>query len=69
MTSQNLSEAKNPDIRNSLAAMQRAAEMARKIALQTNTPLVLVKDGKVVFVEPDRLDEIKSPASSGSGSD
>jgi hypothetical protein len=36
-----------------LAVMHRAAERARRVAVQTNTPLVLVRDGKVVHVSPD----------------
>jgi hypothetical protein len=45
------------EIRRISAAMDRAAERARRVAVQTNTPLVLVRDGKVVHVspEPDRL--------------
>jgi hypothetical protein len=55
MTQQELSQAKNPDLRASLAAMRRAAEMARKIAVQTNTALVVVKDGKVVRIPAEQL--------------
>ena len=31
----------NPDIRNSMAAMRRAAAMARQIAIDTNTWIVI----------------------------
>ena len=55
MTPQDLSKAKNPDIRNSLAAMRRAAEMARQIALQTNTAFVMVKDGRTVRIPAEQL--------------
>jgi len=55
MTQQELAKAKNPDIRNSLVAMKRAAEMARRIALQTNTAIVLVKDGKTVRIPAEQL--------------
>ena len=55
MTQKDLSKAKNPDIRNSLAAMQRAAEFARKIALQTGTALVMVKDGKIMHIPAEQL--------------
>jgi hypothetical protein len=41
------------EIRKISAAMDRAAERARRVAVQTNTPLVLVRDGKVVHVSPD----------------
>jgi hypothetical protein len=55
MTQQELSKAKNPDLRASLAAMRRAAEMARKIAIQTDTEIVLVKDGKPVRIPAEEL--------------
>lgn len=57
MTQEELWKAKNPDIRNSLTAMKRAAELARKIAIQTNTAIVLVKDGKPVRILADQLRE------------
>jgi len=59
MTQEELWKAKNPDLRNSLIAMRRAAEMARQIAIQTNTAIVLVKDGKVVRIPADQLRESK----------
>jgi sensor histidine kinase regulating citrate/malate metabolism len=52
---QDLSKAKNPDIRNSLAAMERAAAEARKIAIQTNTAIVVVGDGKTVRITAEQL--------------
>ena len=45
-----ISEAKDPDLRASMAAMQRAAKMARKIAIQTGTDLIVVKDGKLTRI-------------------
>jgi len=57
MRKKDLSEAKNPDIRNSLAAMQRAAKLARKIAIQTNTALVVVRDNKIVHIPAEQLRE------------
>jgi len=61
MTPQDLSKAKNPDIRNSLAAMRRAAEMARQIALQTNTAFVMVRDGRTVRIPAEQLREQGKP--------
>ena len=55
MTQPELSRAKNPDLRASLAAMRRAAEMARNTAIQTNTEIVIVKDGKPVRVTAEEL--------------
>ncbi len=59
MTQEELWKARNPDLRNSLIAMRRAAEMARQIAIQTNTAIVLFKDGKVVRIPADQLRERK----------
>jgi hypothetical protein len=50
-----IAQAKNPDLRGSLAALQRAAAGARQIAIQTNTSLVLVKDGQLVKVSAEEL--------------
>lgn len=55
MTQQELAKAKNPDLRASLAAMRRAAQMARQTALQTNTAIVVVKDGKLLRISADEL--------------
>ena len=55
MKAKDLSTAKDPELRGSLAAMQRAAAMARKIAIQTNTAIVVVQDGKVVHISADQL--------------
>lgn len=55
MNKRDISEAENPDLRNSLIAMQRAAEMARQIAIQTNTEIIVVRDGKPVRISADEL--------------
>ncbi len=55
MTQQELSKAKNPDLRASLAAMRRAAELARKTAIQTDTEIVIVQDGKPVRITAEEL--------------
>lgn len=59
MTQPDLSRAKNPDMRASLIAMRRAAEMARKIAIQTNTEIIVVRDGNPVRIPADQLREGK----------
>jgi hypothetical protein len=46
-----ISEAKNPDLRGSMAAMRRAAEIARTTAIQTNTGIIVSRDGKSVHHE------------------
>lgn len=55
MTQQELIKAKNPDLRGSLAAMQRAAELARQIAIKTNTAIIMVQDGHPVRITADEL--------------
>lgn len=55
MTQQDLSKARNPDLRGSLAAMQRAAALARKTALQTDTALVIVQNGQLVRITAEQL--------------
>jgi len=55
MTQQELSKAKNPDLRASLAAIRRAADLARRTAIQTDTEIVIVKDGKAVRITAEEL--------------
>ena len=42
------SHIKDPDIRGSWPALQRAACAARRLALQTRTPLYVWRNGRVV---------------------
>lgn len=55
MEAQDLSKAKSPELRASLAALRRAAALARKTAIQTDTALVIVRDGKLVRISADQL--------------
>jgi hypothetical protein len=59
LTQQDLAKAKNPDLRASLAAMRRAATMARQTAIQTDTGIIVVRDGKPVRVSAKQLREGK----------
>ena len=59
MTQKDLSQAKNPDLRASLVAMRRAAEMARRVAIQTDTEIIVVRDGKPVRISAAQLREGK----------
>lgn len=61
MTQQDLSKARDADLRASLAAMQRAAEMARQTAIQTNTSLVVVRNGKTVRIPAEELLKLGTP--------
>ena len=55
MNEADLSQAKNPDLRGSMAAMRRAATLARKTAIQTDTGIVVVRDGKPVRIPAAEL--------------
>ena len=50
MKAQDISTASNPDMRGSLAALRRASALARKIAIDTGTGIVVVRDGRTVYI-------------------
>ena len=54
---QDLSRARNPDLRTSMAAMRRAADSARLMAIQTDTEIVVARDGKPVLIPAKQLRE------------
>jgi hypothetical protein len=47
MNANDLTQAKDPDVRAALSALRRAAQMARKTVMQTSTHLVIVKNGRL----------------------
>lgn len=47
--------ARNKDLAASLAALKRAAALARKQAIQTGTAIVVVKNKKIVRITADEL--------------
>jgi hypothetical protein len=55
MKTNDITKAKNPAMRGALNALIRAAAAARKIAIQTNTHLVIFKDGKIQRISPEEL--------------
>lgn len=55
MNANDISNAKDPDLRASLGALRRAAQQARKTAIQTETDLVIVKDGRMQRISPEEL--------------
>lgn len=57
MKQQDIAQAGNPDLRSSLAAMKRAAKLARRTAIQTDTEIVIVRDGKTVLIPAKQLRE------------
>ncbi len=57
MNHNDLASATDPDLRASLAAMKRAALAARKTAIQTDTGIIVVRDGKPVRISAKQLRE------------
>ena len=55
MKQDDLIKAKNPDLIGSLAAMQRAAQSARDIAIQTNTAIIVVRNGQRIRITAAEL--------------
>lgn len=55
MNGNDISSAKDPDLRASFGALRRAAQQARKTAIQTETNLVIVKDGRMQRISADEL--------------
>jgi hypothetical protein len=60
MDTHDISTAKDPGLRASMAALQRAAALARQTAMQTETHLVIMEGGKLVRLSADELREITS---------
>ncbi len=57
-----IAHAKDPDLRNSLAAMERAALQARQIAIQTNTSIVIVRNNQLIHVSAQELRQAEEAA-------
>lgn len=62
MNANDIANAKDPDLRSSLGALRRAAQQARKTAIQTETNLVIVKDGRMQRISAVELrQQAKAP--------
>ena len=55
MKTKAITEAKDPDLRASGAALLRAAAQARQTAIQTDTNLVIVKNGQLTRIPAQTL--------------
>jgi adenine-specific DNA-methyltransferase len=55
MKASELQLAKNPDLIASVAAIKRAAQLARQTAIQTNTAIVVIKDGVLCRISAEEL--------------
>ena len=58
MNTNDISNAKDPNMRAALGALRRAALQARKTATLTETNLVIVKDGQLLRISPSELREM-----------
>lgn len=59
MDTKDITTAKDPGLRASMAAMQRAAQ-ARKTAIQTDTHIEIMEGEKLVRISPEELRQIDS---------
>jgi hypothetical protein len=48
-------ECRDPVMRGSMAAIQRAAEEARRIAIQTGTELITMRNGEICSLSPEEI--------------
>jgi hypothetical protein len=55
MNQKDIAQAKNADLRASQIAIRRAAQQARLTAIQTDTNLIIVKDGKTIRIPAAEL--------------
>lgn len=62
MTPEDISKAKDPDVHAALGALKRASLLARKTAIQTDTDLVVVKNGRLTRISAKELREGSLPA-------
>jgi len=59
MRPDDIHKAKDQDIPASLAAMKRAAALARELAIQTNTAIIVLKDEQIVRLTAKELRQEK----------
>lgn len=72
MNSKPIEQAKNPLLAKVLPALERAAEQARKVAMQTGTDLVVQENGKVrhiTFANSGEVAELHADYKPGTDSD
>ncbi len=55
MNARPIEEARDPDLRGSLAALKRAAQRARDIAIQTGTGIVVSENGVIRHISAQEL--------------
>jgi hypothetical protein len=62
MNPQPIATARDADLRLSVAAMHRAAQRARELALQTGTAIVISRQGVVQTISPPAAASHPAPA-------
>lgn len=55
MSEKRKSPSTDPEIRDAMTALERAAQLARQTAIQTDTAIIIVRDGKCVRVTAEEL--------------
>jgi len=55
MSTKDIRTSKDPDLVGSMAAIERAAQRAREVAIATNTGIVISVDGKPVHISAQEL--------------
>lgn len=63
-----MSELDTPVIRGALAALNRAAEEARRIAIQTGTELIIMRDGEICSLSHEEIGQTDCMSSTASPS-
>ena len=58
MNATEVAKAKDPDLRSALNALRRAAQAARQTAIQTNTHVFIVKNGRLKRIGATELVEL-----------
>lgn len=53
MNGKPIDQADNADLRGSWPALQRAAQRARELAIQTGTAIVVSRDGVIEHIHPE----------------
>jgi len=51
----------DPDLTIALEALKRASQMARKIAIQTNTEVIVLRDGVITHISAEELRKSEPP--------
>ncbi|AFY60253.1 hypothetical protein [Synechococcus sp. PCC 6312] len=60
MDKKDIANAKNPDLPASMDALRRASGLAIQTAIQTNTAIVIMENGKIVRISGEELKKKQS---------